>query len=142
MKQSSKRMLFAILLLGLSGCTAQAGPPRYLVTVPTDTQLSCAELDKTRDQVAATGIDAYQKGNYDAAFDLGLRLKWLKGLYKRKGCEELMCLNVDRIIHQQTGYSAEEFIRLRLYEGSHLLTGTELATLYRFIKRCRELGAW
>ena len=140
MRQGSKRMLFAVLLLGLSGCTLPAGPPRYLVTVPTDTQLSCAEIDKTRDQVADTWIAAYQNGNYDAALDLSLRSKWLRGLYKRKGCEELMCLNIDRIVRQQTGYSAEESIRRHLYEGS--LPPDDVATLYRFLKKCRELGVW
>lgn len=143
MRQGSKRMLFAVLILGLSGCTVPAGPPRYLVTVPTDTQLSCDDLWATRKQVAATAIAAYQNGNYDAALDLGLRLKWIKGLYKGKGCEEeerMVCLTADSIARQQTGYSFEELVGMRSFRGETPYPGE--VSPYGFIKRCRELGAW
>ena len=95
--------------------------------------------------MAATAIDAYQRGNYKAALDLGLRLKWIKGLYKGKGCEEeerMMCLTADSIARQQTGYSFEELVRIYgdSFRGEAAYPGEGSA--YGLIKRCRELGAW
>ncbi len=123
MRQGSKRMLLAVLLLGLSGCTAQewervlAGPPRYLVTVPTDTQLSCDEIEETREQVLTAMMNAYQNGNYEGVNDLALRSKYLRGLYARKSCAELVelqamqyCLDVDRASREGSGYSLKEYI--------------------------------
>ena len=134
MRQSSKRMFFAALLLGLSGCTAQAGPSRYLVIVPTDTQLSCDEIGETREQVLTAAINAYQNGHYKGVNDLTLRSKYLRALYKRKGCEErdrLWCIAMDLLSFQEYGYSMEESI----------LQNPDLATddVLQFLRVCRRL---
>ncbi len=127
----SKMILFAALLLGLRACAPTTA--RYHIQLPTDTQLSCDELWEARRQVALTGIDAYQNGHSESVLDLNLRLRWLKGLYKGKGCleeERLGCLRLDSFSRQLTGYSVEEY--LSIY-------GVPPDMDYSVLERCRKV---
>lgn len=127
MRQGSKRMLFAVLLLGLSGCTTQeweralAGPPPVTVALPTDQELSCDEIEETRNQVVIAMLNEwsdFDNADLNRARALTLRSKYLRSLYEAKGCAELVelqamqyCLDIDRASREGSGYSLKEYIR-------------------------------
>ena len=127
MSASLAAVLLAVLLPGLSGCTAQewertlAGPPPVTVALPTDQELSCDEIEETRNQVVIAGLNEwsdFDNADLNRVRALTLRSKYLRSLYKAKGCAELVelqamqyCLDIDRASRAGSGYSLKEYIR-------------------------------
>ena len=161
MRQSSKRILSAILILDLSGCTAQeweralAGSGQ--VTEPSQAVESqeMAEAQRICEEQAADPLtsimckilfdsrcnelnermrQAYNAAQNDKNIDNLLELKRFTVLYKAE-CEELnrmWCIAADRLFFQKYGYSMEESI----------LRNPDLATnkdVLHNLRACRRL---
>ena len=127
-KMAKAAVLLAVLLPGLSGCTAQeweralAGPPPVPVFIPTDPEPSCYQIDKARSQALLAFFKEWSRAgggfsntHLNRLRALRFQSKALRSLYKRRGCAELQalqyCLDIDRASRAGTGYSLKEYIR-------------------------------